>query len=49
MWILENDPADLDLRFTIDEDLFGQTQQHELKPGGSEIVVTNENKKEYTQ
>lgn len=24
MWILENDPADLDLRFTIDEDLFGQ-------------------------
>lgn len=23
-WILENDPTDLDLRFTIDEDLFGQ-------------------------
>uniref|UniRef100_A0A8C5B8V1 HECT-type E3 ubiquitin transferase n=1 Tax=Gadus morhua TaxID=8049 RepID=A0A8C5B8V1_GADMO len=23
-WILENDPADLDLRFTIDEELFGQ-------------------------
>uniref|UniRef100_A0A4W6BS45 E3 ubiquitin-protein ligase n=1 Tax=Lates calcarifer TaxID=8187 RepID=A0A4W6BS45_LATCA len=47
MWILENDPTDLDLRFTIDEDLFGQTHQHELKPGGAEIVVTNENKKEY--
>uniref|UniRef100_A0A8K9UXB1 E3 ubiquitin-protein ligase n=1 Tax=Oncorhynchus mykiss TaxID=8022 RepID=A0A8K9UXB1_ONCMY len=37
-WILENDPIDLDLRFTIDEELFGQTHQHELKPGGSEIV-----------
>lgn len=24
MWILENDPMDLDLRFTIDEELFGQ-------------------------
>uniref|UniRef100_A0A667WKJ3 E3 ubiquitin-protein ligase n=1 Tax=Myripristis murdjan TaxID=586833 RepID=A0A667WKJ3_9TELE len=47
MWILENDPTDLDLRFTIDEELFGQTHQHELKPGGTEIVVTDENKKEY--
>uniref|UniRef100_A0A8C5I5M0 E3 ubiquitin-protein ligase n=1 Tax=Gouania willdenowi TaxID=441366 RepID=A0A8C5I5M0_GOUWI len=47
MWILENDPTDLDLMFTIDEDLFGQTHQHELTPGGAEIVVTNENKKEY--
>ncbi|KAM3624841.1 uncharacterized protein V6R79_002559 [Siganus canaliculatus] len=47
MWILENDPTDLDLRFTIDEELFGQTHQHELKPGGAEIVVTNDNKKEY--
>ncbi|XP_031169998.1 E3 ubiquitin-protein ligase NEDD4a isoform X2 [Sander lucioperca] len=46
-WILENDPKDLDLRFTIDEELFGQTRQHELKPGGAEIVITNENKKEY--
>ncbi|XP_033840480.1 E3 ubiquitin-protein ligase NEDD4-like isoform X1 [Periophthalmus magnuspinnatus] len=47
MWILENDPTDLDLRFTVDEELFGQTHQHELKLGGAEIVVTNENKKEY--
>ncbi|TDH17110.1 hypothetical protein EPR50_G00004840 [Perca flavescens] len=46
-WILENDPKELDLRFTIDEELFGQTRQHELKPGGAEIVITNENKKEY--
>ncbi|MBN3324002.1 NEDD4 ligase, partial [Atractosteus spatula] len=46
-WILENDPTDLDLRFTIDEELFGQTHQHELKPGGTDIIVTNKNKKEY--
>uniref|UniRef100_A0A3P8Y6Y3 HECT-type E3 ubiquitin transferase n=1 Tax=Esox lucius TaxID=8010 RepID=A0A3P8Y6Y3_ESOLU len=46
-WILENDPTDLDLRFTIDEELFGQTHQHDLKPEGAEIVVTDNNKKEY--
>ncbi|XP_048887444.1 E3 ubiquitin-protein ligase NEDD4a isoform X2 [Brienomyrus brachyistius] len=46
-WILENDPTELDLRFTIDEDLFGQTHQHELKPGGADIVVNDNNKKEY--
>ncbi|XP_068131597.1 E3 ubiquitin-protein ligase NEDD4 isoform X3 [Hyperolius riggenbachi] len=46
-WILENDPIELDLRFTVDEELFGQTHQHDLKPGGSEIVVSNKNKKEY--
>ncbi|KAI2653321.1 E3 ubiquitin-protein ligase NEDD4 [Labeo rohita] len=46
-WILENDPTDLDLRFTIDEELFGQTHQHELKLGGADIVVDDTNKKEY--
>ncbi|XP_018595174.1 E3 ubiquitin-protein ligase NEDD4-like isoform X2 [Scleropages formosus] len=46
-WILENDPTELDLRFTIDEELFGQTQQHELKPGGTDVVVNENNKKEY--
>ncbi|XP_042191867.1 E3 ubiquitin-protein ligase NEDD4-like isoform X3 [Callorhinchus milii] len=46
-WILENDPTELDLRFCIDEDNFGQTYQVDLKPNGSEMVVTNENKKEY--
>lgn len=47
LWIMENDPADLDLRFSIDEDLFGQMQQRDLKPNGSEIPVTQENKIEY--
>ncbi|XP_075064140.1 E3 ubiquitin-protein ligase NEDD4 isoform X3 [Mixophyes fleayi] len=46
-WILENDPTELDIRFTVDEELFGQTHQHDLKPGGTDIVVTNKNKKEY--
>nr|XP_010298578.1 PREDICTED: E3 ubiquitin-protein ligase NEDD4 [Balearica regulorum gibbericeps] len=46
-WILENDPTELDLRFIVDEELFGQTHQHELKCGGSEIVVTNKNKRDY--
>ncbi|XP_061451913.1 E3 ubiquitin-protein ligase NEDD4 isoform X2 [Rhineura floridana] len=46
-WILENDPTELDLRFTVDEELFGQTHQRELKSGGSDVVVTNENKQEY--
>ncbi|XP_066472761.1 E3 ubiquitin-protein ligase NEDD4-like isoform X3 [Tiliqua scincoides] len=46
-WILENDPMDLDLMFCIDEENFGQTYQVDLKPNGSEIMVTNENKREY--
>ncbi|NWU92760.1 NEDD4 ligase, partial [Upupa epops] len=46
-WILENDPTELDLRFIVDEELFGQTHQHELKGGGSEIIVTNKNKRDY--
>ncbi|XP_057254044.1 E3 ubiquitin-protein ligase NEDD4 isoform X1 [Pezoporus wallicus] len=46
-WILENDPTELDLRYVVDEELFGQTHQHELKSGGSEIVVTNKNKRDY--
>ncbi|MCI4387007.1 hypothetical protein PGIGA_G00069270 [Pangasianodon gigas] len=37
-WILENDPTELDLRFCIDEDNFGQTYQVDLKPSGSDMV-----------
>ncbi|XP_041430407.1 NEDD4 like E3 ubiquitin protein ligase S homeolog isoform X12 [Xenopus laevis] len=46
-WILENDPTELDLMFCIDEENFGQTYQVDLKPNGSEMVVTNDNKREY--
>ncbi|XP_054527652.1 E3 ubiquitin-protein ligase NEDD4-like isoform X7 [Pan troglodytes] len=48
-WILENDPTELDLMFCIDEENFGQTYQVDLKPNGSEIMVTNENKREYIE
>uniref|UniRef100_A0AAY4DF38 HECT-type E3 ubiquitin transferase n=1 Tax=Denticeps clupeoides TaxID=299321 RepID=A0AAY4DF38_9TELE len=48
-WILENDPMELDLRFCIDEDNFGQTYQVDLKPSGSDMVVTNDNKREYIE
>lgn len=46
-WIMDNDPKELDLYFSVDEDFFGQMQQHDLKTGGSEIPVTNDNKQEY--
>lgn len=46
-WIMENDPEELDLRFSIDEDSFGQMQERDLKDGGTNIHVTNENKSEY--
>uniref|UniRef100_A0A1W7RA52 E3 ubiquitin-protein ligase n=1 Tax=Hadrurus spadix TaxID=141984 RepID=A0A1W7RA52_9SCOR len=49
LWIMENDPVELGLWFSIDEDLFGQMQQRELKPEGSSIPVTQENKLEYIE
>ena len=48
-WILENDPADLDLRFSVDEDLFGHIEQRELIPNGANISVTEDNKQEYIE
>ncbi|XP_066022112.1 E3 ubiquitin-protein ligase NEDD4-like isoform X2 [Pocillopora verrucosa] len=46
-WILEKDPEDLDLTFSVDEESFGQVTVKDLKPGGSDIKVTNANKREY--
>jgi len=48
-WILENDieHAELDLTFVVDEEEFGEATQVDLKEGGSEVAVTNENKDEY--
>lgn len=46
-WIQDNDPADLELRFVVDEEVFGQTQTRELKPGGANVPVTRDNKEEY--
>ncbi|XP_063626967.1 E3 ubiquitin-protein ligase Nedd-4 [Cydia splendana] len=47
MWIKENDPSELYLTFSVDEEQFGKTIQRELKPGGANISVDNDNKDEY--
>ncbi|XP_045465167.1 E3 ubiquitin-protein ligase Nedd-4 isoform X2 [Harmonia axyridis] len=47
LWIKENDPSDLDLTFSVDEDSFGQTSLHELIPGGANVPLDNSNKDEY--
>ncbi|KRX14510.1 NEDD4-like E3 ubiquitin-protein ligase WWP2 [Trichinella nelsoni] len=48
-WIQENnvDEADLGLYFTMDYSLLGEHLSDELKPGGKEIKLTEENKEEY--
>ena len=47
LWIKENDPTELELTFSIDEEGFGHFSQRELKEDGANIPVTNENKDEY--
>ncbi|ORY96177.1 hypothetical protein BCR43DRAFT_491214 [Syncephalastrum racemosum] len=48
MWILDNDITDvLELTFSVDDDRFGEMVTVDLKPGGRDIEVTDENKKEY--
>ncbi|KAH0613256.1 uncharacterized protein H6S33_009636 [Morchella sextelata] len=47
-WMLENDITDiLDLTFSTEDSRFGETVTIDLKPGGSDIEVTNDNKREY--
>ena len=46
-YILENDPSELYLNFSIDERFLDVVEEKELKPNGSQIPVTNENKLEY--
>lgn len=47
LWIKENDPSELELTFSLDEETFGHTSHHELKPNGANSPVTQENKDEY--
>lgn len=50
VWMLENDITDvLDETFTSTEDRFGEIVEVELKPGGANIPVTEDNKKEYVE
>lgn len=45
-----NDITDaLELTFETDDERFGETVSIELKPGGGEIEVTNDNKGEYVE
>jgi E3 ubiquitin-protein ligase NEDD4 len=45
-----NDITDaLELTFATDDERFGETVSIELKPGGEEMEVTNENKGEYVE
>ena len=39
----------IDLTFTVDDEKFGERRTIELKPGGEDIPVTNENKHEYVE
>lgn len=47
-WTLDNDiDGVLDQTFSTEDERFGVTSVEDLKPGGQDIEVTNENKKEY--
>ena len=45
-WILDNDISDLgfDLPFAVESDVFGTMREVDLKPGGTRLMVTEENK-----
>ncbi|XP_013386514.1 E3 ubiquitin-protein ligase HECW2 [Lingula anatina] len=49
LWTKDNDITDLglDLTFSVDEEMFGQLTERELKPNGKNIPVTEKNKKDY--
>ncbi|XP_018376219.1 PREDICTED: E3 ubiquitin-protein ligase NEDD4 isoform X4 [Trachymyrmex cornetzi] len=47
LWIKENDPSELELTFSLDEESFGHTSQRDLKPDGANIPLIDENKDEY--
>lgn len=40
----DGDIAELDLTFSVDEDVMGRVVTHELVPGGRAVPVTNQNK-----
>ena len=46
----ENDISNvIEHTFCVDMDSFGEMKQHELKSGGKDIPVNEENKKEYVK
>ncbi|XP_048753838.2 E3 ubiquitin-protein ligase HECW2-like isoform X3 [Ostrea edulis] len=51
LWIKENDISelDMDLTFSVNEEVFGQVTERELKPNGKVLPVNERNKKEYIE
>nr|XP_047901817.1 NEDD4-like E3 ubiquitin-protein ligase WWP1 isoform X4 [Anser cygnoides] len=49
IWIRDNniEECNLEMYFCVDMELLGKVTSHELKSGGSNILVTEENKEEY--
>ncbi|XP_043469470.1 E3 ubiquitin-protein ligase SMURF1 [Leptopilina heterotoma] len=49
-WMLENSiDGVLDASFSVEHSSFGVLRNHELKPGGKDMTVTEDNKKEYVR
>jgi E3 ubiquitin-protein ligase NEDD4 len=49
-WTMENDITDVIYStFSVDDERFGEKVIVDLKEGGRDIEVTNENKKEYVE
>ncbi|XP_064641699.1 E3 ubiquitin-protein ligase SMURF1-like isoform X2 [Lineus longissimus] len=50
VWMLENDITDvIHNTFSVEHEAFGELKQLELKPGGKDINVSEDNKKEYVK
>ena len=50
VWLLENDITGIiHNTFSVEHNAFGEMQIHELKPGGKDVEVTEDNKKEYVK
>uniref|UniRef100_A0A3Q3D5U8 E3 ubiquitin-protein ligase n=1 Tax=Hippocampus comes TaxID=109280 RepID=A0A3Q3D5U8_HIPCM len=49
IWIKDNniEECGLEMFFCVDKEILGEITTHDLKPGGGEIQVTEENKEEY--
>jgi len=49
IWVRDNNVEEcgLEMFFSVDFELLGEIKPHELKPGGADIAVTEENKEEY--
>uniref|UniRef100_T1JG98 E3 ubiquitin-protein ligase n=1 Tax=Strigamia maritima TaxID=126957 RepID=T1JG98_STRMM len=50
IWMLDNNIGGIiDTSFSVEHEAFGQFQVHELKPGGRNVSISEDNKKEYVK